>query len=668
MHEFIGKWITDNEFYNAVPTNVFHRQLEPVVIPCDKHRNRHILFRKKFFVRDNKNANIYISADDYYKLYINGKFVGQGPAPSYHFQYNYNIWDVSDFLNIGENTIAVHTLYQGLVNRVWQSGDLRHGLILDLTVDGNVIFSSDETFRTKVHSAYREIGVCGYETQFLEEYNSNSPEVGFEEPLFDDSSWDFAKTNKFPDWELTEQKSGTLTFEKIFPVSEKKEGNVLKIDFGSNYVGYLCISANGRKDSIITVRYGQELSDNGRVRYNLRANCVYEETWILSDNNCIYDNFDYKSFRFAEIIIPDGCVINNVYLNVRHYPFCLKTGMKKEFENDKNLCKIWDLCVHTQKYGVQEVIQDCMEREKGFYVGDGCYTALTNMILTKDDSMVRKLIDDGFSSAFITEGLVTCLNCSFMQEIAEYPLMLIYLVLWHYRFTGDKNYLRKNYKNVVSVMESYRRDYETDGLLQKLDKWCVVEWPDNFRDGYDIDIEEGKICRQAHVSINAYYIESVKTVNKIAGILDLNPYRDERVLTDAFVKAFYNENLCIFKDGTETEHTSLTGNIFPYAFGLCPSEECYEKIENMITERKLSAVSFFCAFPALMGFVRRGKTEKIRELMLDEGAWLRMLSEDATTTFEGWGRDTKWNTSLFHLTLSYGAVFLADIDLNEIFK
>ena len=35
--------------------------------------------------------------------------------------------------------------------------------------------------------------------------------------------------------------------------------------------------------------------------------------------------------------------------------------------------------------------------------------------------------------------------------------------------------------------------------------------------------------------------------------------------------------------------------------------------------------------------------------------------------FEGWGKDTKWNTSLFHLTMSYAAIFMADIDLNKLF-
>lgn len=44
-----------------------------------------------------------------------------------------------------------------------------------------------------------------------------------------------------------------------------------------------------------------------------------------------------------------------------------------------------------------------------------------------------------------------------------------------------------------------------------------------------------------------------------------------------------------------------------------------------------------------------------------------MLREGATTAFEAWGRDSKWNTSLFHMTFFYAAVFLAGIDLRALF-
>ena len=79
MHQFNGLWITDEEFYDLPPRNVFHKQLQPVNLPCAEHCNRHILFRRSFFlVKRPKTAKIFITADDYYKLYINGRFVGQG--------------------------------------------------------------------------------------------------------------------------------------------------------------------------------------------------------------------------------------------------------------------------------------------------------------------------------------------------------------------------------------------------------------------------------------------------------------------------------------------------------------------------------------------------------------------------------------------------------------
>lgn len=243
-HIFKGKWITDSEFCDLKPRNVFYRQLDKTELPCDEHRNRHIIFRRQFICGSRTgNALLYISADDYYKLYINGEFVAQGPSPSYHFRYNYNVIDVSAYLKKGRNTIAVHTLYQGLINRVWQSGDNRHGLILDLEIDNITILCSDESFRTSPHSGYAETGICGYDTQFLERYNSGAEEVGFEQSDFDDSAWDNAKISRYADYTLKEQKSSMLEFERIYPDQMVTKDGRIFFDFGANYIGYLYVTA-----------------------------------------------------------------------------------------------------------------------------------------------------------------------------------------------------------------------------------------------------------------------------------------------------------------------------------------------------------------------------------------------------------------------------------------
>ncbi len=667
MYTFTGKWITDQEFCDLAPRNVFHKQLAPIKLPCDEHRNRHILFRKTFTYTAGQ-AIAYITADDYYKLYVNGQFAGQGPAPSYHFQYNYNGIDITPYLHKGENTIAVHTLYQGLINRVWQSGDQRHGMILDIVADGEVLCASDETFLTKPHGGYREIGIAGYQTQYLEEYDSRCADAWFMCPDYDDSAWDHATLHHCDDHQLTPQTSGSLVFESIAPTETQQKGDTMFIDFGKTYVGYLNLRATGPVGSVVTIRCGQELNADGTVRFQLRANCNYEETWILGEGESVLDWFDYKAFRYAEVVLPEGAALTHTSFAARHYPFSLKNEMKAEYRTDPLLQKIWELCVHSQQYGIQEVIQDCMEREKGFYLGDGCYTALTHMILTGDDSMVRKLIDDAFATTFITEGLVTCMDCSFMQEIAEYPLILIYLVLWHYNYTGQRDYLAQNYPKCVRLLESYRQDYEKDYILTNLDKWCVVEWPSNFRDGYAVDITEGKVCEEAHVSINAYYVAAVETTNTIAAILGEPAYRNDLPeMKKAFWEAFWMPEVGYFRDGVKGDHVSLPGNVFPFGLGLCPDAAAEAHILALILDRKLSAVSLFCPFLVLMRLAELGREDIIRDMLTEEGTWSRMLREGATSTFEGWGMDTKWNTSLFHLTMSYGALYLADVELAKLF-
>lgn len=666
-HHFTGKWITDEEFASLAPRNVFHRQLEPIHLPADPHQNRHILFRKTFTL-DNlpEKAQIFISADDYYKLYCNGQFVDQGPAPAYHFRYNYNVIDLTPYLRSGKNVLAVHTYYQGLINRVWVSGDFRHGMILDLIADQQCILSSDESFLTHRHTGYTAVGTAGYSTQFMERYDSRSPECDFFAVDFDDSAWQSAREREHIDYTLTEQESRMLVFEEIAPVEISRQGNLLRLDFGKTYVGTLSARAKGLGGERVLIRMGQELNPDGSVRNALRSNCLYNEEWILSGGEDILRQFDYKAFRYAEIEAENGGEITDITLSARHCPFTPIRSLRKEYADSELARQIWELCVHSLQYGVQETIQDCPDREKGFYLGDGCYSAFAHYLLSGDDAMVRKLIDDAFASSFITAGLVTCMDCSMMQEIAEYPLILADLLLWHYRLSGDMEYLRRNFAEMRKVLEHYRAAYEQDGLLCNLDRWCVVEWPKNYQDGYAVDIAEGKVCTEPHISINAYYYRAVCVMNTVADILGEAPYRDECELSRAIFRAFYDTERHLFADGTEHRHISLIGNAFAYAFNLFPDEDFAPAFLAFYREKGEDQTSFFTTFPLLLKFARENNREAIDRILFHPGTWKRMLSEGATSTYEGWGRDCKWNTSLFHLTMSAAVIFMTDDDLSRI--
>ncbi len=665
-HTFIGKWISDGIFAPREPRQVFHRQLEKLELPLDEHRDSHILFRRRLQLdREADSAKVFITADDYYKLYINGSFVSQGPAPAYHNAYNYNEIDISPYIVEGENIFAIHTYYQGLINRVWQSGDFRHGLIMDVEIDGETVLSSDESFLCHRHTAYTAIAKSGYDTQFMERYDSRAAECGFYKVDFDDSQWENACERVFDDYTLTPQRSKMLVFEEVKPAVINASGNKLTLDFGGMYVGVISAKARGESGEKVTLKMGQELNDDGSVRHNLRCNCNYYEEWILSGGEDILDQFDYKAFRYAEIE-TEGAALLDISLMARHYPFELKAELKKEYAGNKYAKAIWELCVRSQKYGIQETIQDCPDREKGFYLGDGCYDAFTNYVLTNDDSMVRKLIDDAFASSFICEGLVTCMSCSFMQEIAEYPLILPDLLLWHYRASGDREYLCKNVKKMQRVLDFYRENYEKNYILNNLDRWCVVEWPKNYQDGYAADVAEGRVSREAHISINAYYYRAISVTNKLCALSKLPKYRDDvSAVYNAIVELFYDKEAHLFVDGEEHRHISLIGNAFPYAFDMAPDKEFIANFRKMLKEKGEDSTSFFTTFPLLLKFTREGDLEQIRRYIMHEGTWRRMLSENATSTFEGWGKDCKWNTSLFHLTMSSAAMFMADVELKK---
>lgn len=671
-HPFNGQWITISSLANLKPLDVFHRQLAPAKFkPEDqKARNQHVLFRKTFTLDTTDNATIYISADDYYKLYINGKFVNQGPAAGYPFHYFYNEINVSDYLQKGQNTIAVHTYYQGLINRVWVSGDNRHGLILDLNVNGKNVVSSDTSFKCAIHSAFEACGTAGYQTQFLEKYHAEAREVGFEKPDFDDTYWQQAVVNANADYQLFPQPSKQLAFEDIKPASIKKNGQSIQIDFGGIFVGGFRFKAKGKAGDVITMRFAQELEADGSLRYKLRANCTYIEYFVLSGKDDILNQFDYKAFRYAEIILPENSDIQideaSIVFEARHYPFELKAKCKYDAPEIK---PIWDLCVSSLQYGTQEVIMDCMEREKGYYLGDGCYSLLTFCLLTQDYALMEKFFDDFLRTKFINRGLMTCGNCSMMQEIAEYPLIMYSMLLEYCHLTKNYDFVRERYDAFVDILDFYREQYaQENGLLNNLDKWCVVEWPANLRDGYDVDIREGKVCTTMHNAVNAYYIGAIKCLNEVARLIGKPDYADTKPLQEAFIKAFYVPEKHLFKDSVSSNHISYHANVFAYLYQLQPDDpEFKTAFLNIVRTKRFTVTNMFATFPLLCTLIREGENDLFYELLTDPQSWNRIIREGGTRTFEGWGKETKWNTSLFHLTLSFGAAFLTDWDIKTIF-
>lgn len=654
-----AKWITNGEFCLLEPQNVFHKELDDIKLSHDKApKNRHILFRKKVDLPEFANAVVRISADDYYKLYINGVYVAQGPAPGYPFHYYYNEIDVSKYLVKGENTIAVHTYYQGLINRVWVSGDYRHGLVFDFEADGKNICVSDESWKCAVHTGFTACGIIGYDTAFAERFDAGSPEYGFELPEFDDSNWENAKIRKVNDVTLYPQPTKLLDCYDVKPEIVRKTPQGYFIDFGFEAVGYLKFSATGKKGDKIIMHFSEELDADAGVRYDMRCNCKYEEEFVLSGREKdTLSQYDYKAFRYVELVVPDGVSVDesSVAFTVRHYPFNLA---KKYTGNNKRLNDIFNLCADTIKYGVQECFVDCPTREKGQYLGDVTIAGIASAVLTDDVSMMKKALENYAQSSFICKGIMTVAPASLMQEIADYSMQFPFQVLWLYKKTGDIEFLKQMYPFVLGVYEYFNKYRNDRGLLESVkEKWNLVDWPANLRDDYDFDLSR-PVSDGCHNVVNAFYCAMLKDIDEIRKALSIEPLGITDSTVRSYVEAFYDEKQKLFVDSIGSQHASYHSNVMALYAGIIVDEENKRNMVKLISEKRLTCAGVYMAFFTCHALKKIGEQKLMEDLLADDGAWANMLSEGATTCFEAWGKDQKWNTSLFHPWATAPAIFL----------
>ena len=653
------EFICHPDFANVPPLHIYHKERDKITFEAEPpYRNRHILFRKKQFLPKLGQATIRISADDYYKLYVNGQFVAQGPSPSYPSFYYYNEIDVTDYLREGENTFAVHTYYQGLINRVWVSGDRRQMLWCVLLADGEEVMVSDTDWLCHDHTGYTECGIIGYDTQFAECYDSRSAEDAFFAPDFDDGAWESAAVARYADYRLQKQPTSVLDVYEVEPKEITPIECGVRIDLGREMAGNLIVEATGITGDTVVLRYGEELNEDGSVRYDMRCNCLYEEKWILSGKTDTLRFFDYKAFRYAELVLPQGTRLGNVRMQVRHAPFLQTATYATE---NADLKRVLELCADTIHYGVQELFVDCPTREKGQYLGDVCVSAQAQAILTGKTDLLKKAIRDFFKTSAVCSGIMAVSSSSFMQEIADYSLLLPALVCWTYELDGDGEVLAEAEPYLTGVYEYFLRHRNADGLLENVtEKWNLVDWPKNLRDGYDFPLTK-PIGAGVHNVLNAFWCGFLDAMDEYYGLIGKAPTGLTDSVKKVFFNTFYSEKTGLFCDSPDTDHAAVHSYVLPLLFEIGTEDASLrERIYGLIRQKRLTSMGVYMSYFTLAALKKHGQMPLAEELTCDEGCWLNMLREGATATFEAWGKEQKWNTSLCHPWATAPIIVFAD--------
>ena len=178
-------WLTLPSWAGRAPRDLIREEGEPGPRPIAP-QNVHVLARSRAQLPPGTYA-LRLSADDYCHAWLDGEWLGQGPAPAGRGRCYYQEYPVEGGRTV---TVAVHLYYQGLVNRVWNSGDGRLALWAELAGEDGAPVPWDGGWRYQVCAAYSG-EATGYDTQFLEDFDSRLWPEGWERPGFDDSGWGF---------------------------------------------------------------------------------------------------------------------------------------------------------------------------------------------------------------------------------------------------------------------------------------------------------------------------------------------------------------------------------------------------------------------------------------------------------------------------------------------
>lgn len=653
--EWQAYWLTDRPFMNLEKSYLYHKELEvSEVEPHDPDLQHHHWYVRTVVNLDDKVLDeeeiwLHLTADDYYKLYINGEFVAQGPAQSDANHYYFNRIDVRTYLKVGKNVIAVHVYYQGLLNRAYNSADYRQGLVAELWAGDNLLVKTDRTWKAKRVNDNRPGVTFGYDTQFTEHLDARQSERCWTEVGYDDSDWVHAEAAEHTDYKFILQPTPLLAVYKKQPsrVERLAPGHYL-IDFGSELTGQFAMHAHGNAGEQVHILSGEELMpEDQAVRYEMRCNCLYHDQWTLSGDVDTFETYDYKAFRYVEVQGPEEALSpESFHAVVRHYPLDEQSCVLHS--SDELMNQIFDICKNGVRYGSQENFVDCPSREKGQYLGDNTIIGHSHMLLSGDLRLYRKAIEQFGRSSFVCGGLMAVVPGHFMQEIADFSLQWPMQVMTYYHYSGDTAFLQEMYPYAEGLLQHFEKFEREDGLLEGVtDKWNLVDWPQGLRDNYDFELTK-PIGPGCHNVINALYIGCVSSVNEIRQLLGVAFENRLPKLKKSFLAAFYDKEKGLFTDSEQSTHHALHANVLPLLLHIAPEESVSAIVDKIRTKRFACGVYF--SYFVMKALAEVAEYELIYDLLSsdDEHSWGNMLKEGATTCFEAWGKDQKWNTSLCH--------------------
>jgi len=609
---------------------------------------RSTMVRKEFTTSGKiRQARVYVTGLGNYKLFINGKVVGEDLLTpgwtDYYKRIQYQVYDIGNLLVKGDNAVGM------LLGNMWWSsglgwaggtqysnGPVRGLCQIELEYKGGSksVISTDETWKSRT-SPVVENSIYHGET-----YDARLEIDGWSEPGLDQSGWNDVRL-------FSEQDSLILSAEADPPIRIMQEIEPVNIteaqpgkfvfDMGINMVGLARLKVQGEAGTRVILRFAELLHEDGTVAQENLRSAKATDYYILKGTGVEtwHPWFTYHGFRYIQVEGYPGTPGKDALTGLQIYSAAPEVG---KFECSSDLLnRIWQNVLNSQKGNMYSVPTDCPQRDERLgWTGDAqmfAPTAIYNMGMAP---FFTKWVRD-ITDSQTKEGWIFDVNPAIVVSGPGKPAWgdAITIVPWKvYKFYGDKKVLENSYEAMKAWVEYMRMESRNNLYIFDQNGWggygdwiAVVESP------------------KAPISV-AYYYYSTALLAKVAEIigkhddaLSYTALADE--IRDAFNKKFLNSKTLNYLGATQT------ADLLPLVFGITPDgsrKKVADNIASDVVKRGKHPSTGFLGTGYLLPVLSKwGYHELAYEVATQTSypSWGYMVEKGATSIWELWNSDTE---------------------------
>ena len=640
-------------------------------------------FRRTFDLESvPESFTVHVSADNRYRLFVNGEPVSSGPQRSDLMHWRYETVDLARQLRVGRNVLAALVWNWGEERPVAQFSR-RTAFLLQGDSPAEAVVSSGPEWTVLRNEGYAPIPVNG---QAVGGYYASPPgesidgrhypwgweQVGFEAgggwlpvqagqgfrarrtqprggnpfgeaggwqlvprsiPPMEESPTRFASVRRA---EGIEAGSGFLRGEGDLVVPPRTKA-VLLLDQSHLTNAFAVLETSGGAGSSVALVYAEALKDaqgNKGNRDEVEGKSiagVRDEFRPDGGERRRYQTLWFRTYRYVQLEVEtadEPLRLHDLHGIFVGYPFELVARFDSDLEWLEDM---WKINWRGARLCAWETYFDTPYYEQLQYVGDTRIQALITLYMTGDDLLVRQAIEH-FDLSRIPEGITASRYPSDLgQYIPTFSLIWTTMVHDFWMHRDDPEYVRGFLPGIRAVLGWFDRRVDDTGLMGGIPWWPYMDWAPGWRGGVPPGGREG---HSTLISLlYAYALERAADLESALGLeSNAAAYReDAQSVLEAVRRRTWDAERGLFKDTPDGDTYSQQANVMAILTGAVPEAEQSALMERLLSDTSLTQSTYYFSYYQLEALREAGLGERYVE-QLDP--WQGMLALGLTTVPE----------------------------------